>query len=218
MIRVFTIFVSFFIALAAAAEGSLSAAGRIETVGEDGSCSAVLIRADLIATAAHCATNKKKIFRPGDGRRGPMFTVAKFIQHPLYDQPKMPRAWTLRFDIAIGKLEHPVPSDRATPVGFGREAELDEQLFLVSWRKDGTWQPRQRRCPVIPGIPGLVTLGCRVRGGESGAPLFRETNQGLELVAIISSRSRQLEQPIGQASDVALRLPPLIDMIDDETP
>lgn len=200
------------------ADASLSAAGRIETVGEDGSCSAVLIRADLIATAAHCANDKKKIFRPGDGRRGPMFTVARFIRHPLYDQPKSPRAWKLRFDIAVGKLEHPVPAERATPVAFGREAELEENLFLVSWRKDGTWLPRQRRCPVIRGIPGLVTLGCRVQGGESGAPLFRETGAGIELVAIISSRSRQLEQPIAQASDVALRLPPLIDMIDAETP
>ena len=61
------------------ADGRLSAAGRIETVGEAGSCSAVLVRQDVIATAAHCTNDKKKIFRPGDGRRGPMFTVAKFI-------------------------------------------------------------------------------------------------------------------------------------------
>ena len=200
------------------AEGTLSAAGRIETVGEDGSCSAVLVRADLIATAAHCASGKQKIFRPGDGRRGPMFTVSQFIRHPLYEQNKLRRDWQLRFDIAIGKLEHPVPRDRAVPVALGLEATLDEALFLVSWRKDGTWTPRQRRCPVIDGIEGLVTLACQVQGGESGAPLFRKTEAGLELVAIISSRSFRVNQPIAQASDVALRLPPLIDMIDAETP
>ena len=167
MIRAFLIAISVS-ATSAGAEGVLSAAGRIETVGEAGSCSAVLIRADLIATAAHCANDKKKIFRPGDGRRGPMFSVARFIRHPLYDQPKSPRVWRLRFDIAIGKLEHPVPAERATPVAFGREAEFDENLFLVSWRKDGTWQPRQRKCPVIPGIPGLVTLACRVLSKSCG--------------------------------------------------
>jgi hypothetical protein len=44
--------------------------------------------------------------------------------------------------------------------------------------------------------------------------VLRKTENGLELVAIISSRANLLQQPIAQASDVALRLPPLMDLIE----
>lgn len=61
-----------------------------------------------------------------------------------------------------------------------------------------------------------MTLGCDVKGGESGAPLFRRTDSGaLELVAIISSRGRLLDQPIAQASNLRIRLQPLLDAAKD---
>jgi len=122
--------------------------------------------------------------------------------------------WRLRFDIAIARLEAPVPAARATPIPPGPEAQIGETLYIVSWRRDGSTKPRQRACKVIEGATGLVTLACAVKGGESGAPVLRKTKDGLELVAIISSKSKQLDQPIAQASDVALRLPPLMDLIE----
>ncbi len=88
----------------------------------------------------------------------------------------------------------------------------------MSWRKDETEAPRQRKCQVIAGVEGLVTLGCAVLGGESGAPVLRETDDGLELVAIISSRTRQFFRPVAQASDVRLRLQPLFDELGKSAP
>ena len=183
-----------------------------------GGCSAVLVQPDVIATAAHCITDRQSVFRLGDGVESEPFEIVELIAHPLYEQTKDRVDWKLRFDIAVGRLAKPVPADLARPLTIGDEAKTGERLFIVSWRSDGSDRPRQRACPVFDGIPGLVTLGCRVQGGESGAPVLRKTEGGLELVAIISSRTRRLEQPVAQASDVRLRLPPLFDLVDATNP
>ena len=211
------VIITLLMAMPAQAEGLVSAAGRVEKTTGEGSCSAILVRPDLIATAAHCRSIRKKLFRPGDGLDGATYEILDYTPHPLYDNSTSRIDWKMRFDIAVGRLATPVPAERATPLPIGEEAQPGERLFIVSWRGN-TDRPRQRACPVIRGVKGLVTLGCRVQGGESGAPVLRKTADGLELVAIISSSNQLLEQPVAQASDVRLRLPPLFDIIDENTP
>ncbi|NNE87539.1 MAG: trypsin-like serine protease [Silicimonas sp.] len=214
------LFRTFLVALCFATPLSASqigAVGRIENTVTNGSCSGVLVAPDLVLSAAHCIgpENPTYAFRPGDGQITRVrHTLTRVFQHPMYGITKDRTLWRLRFDLAIGQLEAPVPAARATPIPPGPEAQVGETLFIVSWRRDGTTKPRQRACEVIKGMRGLVTLGCRVEGGESGAPVLRKTEDGLELVAIISSRANLLQQPIAQASDVALRLPPLLDLIN----
>lgn len=198
------------------ADGTISAAGRIEHTTKKWACSASLVAPDIIVTAAHCADEPADplvVFRPGDGEEGETYPLVSVARHPLYD-PEMKREdWRLRFDVAVARLAHPVPDRRAQPFSSGDEARPGETLYIVSWRLDGSDRPRQRACMVLEGKKGLVTLGCPVQGGESGAPVLRKTAEGLELVAVISSRARIADQPVAQASDVALRLPPLLDLI-----
>ncbi|CAN0601480.1 unnamed protein product, partial [Ectocarpus sp. 12 AP-2014] len=154
-------------------------------------------------------------FRPGDGQINRVrHGLTEIFHHPMYELMQDRTLWKLRFDLAIARLQAPVPDARATPIPPGVEAQVGETLYIVSWRRDGSRQPRQRACEVIEGTRGLVTLACAVQGGESGAPVLRKTDDGLELVAIISSRSKLLDQPIALASDVALRLAPLMDLIN----
>lgn len=196
---------------APASAQDVSGVGRIEHPVR-GSCSAVLIEPDIIATAAHCAGHgafSGVVFRPSDTRGGRLFPVERFVQHPLYDPESTRIGWRFRFDLAIGKLAEPVPEARAQPLALGEDAQIGEQVFIVSWR-GGDDRLRQRACPVIEGTPGLVTLGCDVRGGESGSPVIRKTGDKLEVIAIVSARSRILEQPVAKASNVRLRIPPLI--------
>lgn len=200
-----------------AAASQIGAVGRVENTASAGGCSAILVAPDLVLSAAHCISHDSTTFafRPGDGKINRVrHALIKVFQHPMYQVMKDRLLWRLRFDIAIARLEAPVPAARATPIPPGPEAQVGETLYIVSWRRDGTTKPRQRACKVIEGVTGLVTLACAVQGGESGAPVLRKTENGLELVAIISSRSQQLDQPIAQASDVALRLPPLLDLIE----
>ncbi|QMU58112.1 MAG: trypsin-like serine protease [Boseongicola sp.] len=201
----------------------MAAAGRIELVIENGetkTCSASLIEPDVVLTAAHCVAFSARnagdgpvgwVFRPGDGVRGREYGVDAIAVHPLYELSGGFSNYRLRFDMAALKLKAPIPNDVAVPFSQGLGAELGERLFLASWRPDASFKPRQRICEVITGLRGLVTLGCPVRGGESGAPILRKLNDRVELVAVLSSRSRVRVQPVGQGANVELRLVPLLD-------
>ena len=206
-------------ALPADAADALMAAGRIEFARTGGSCSGVLVTPGVVATAAHCVPDTDG----GVGVTGIAFRtappaapvrVAKAYAHPLYD-PDAPRIdWRYRFDLGLLVLADPDYGADLGTVPVGDDAMPGETLFLVSWRKSDGAQPRQRACPVLSiGLEGLVTLGCDVKSGESGAPLFRKTDEGaIEVVAIISSRGALLDQPIAQASNLRLRLPPMLDL------
>lgn len=195
-----------------------AAAGRIENTVSGATCSAALVRSDVVATAAHCVSVESPaayVFRLGDGKQTAVFPVKRVVIHPLYDAFTEQRLRRLRFDIALLELETSVANDLAEPFVLAGEASPGEGLFLASWRRKEGPRPRQRRCLVIEGqVAGVVTLGCHVRGGESGAPVLRVSNDGLELVAIVNSQSRQGTQPVAFAADVRLRIPPLLDRLD----
>lgn len=190
-----------------------AAAGRIEDPASGGICSASLIRPDVIVTAAHCISDLEDpayVFRSSIPGTEPV-RVERFVLHPFYVGFKEQRFRRLRFDIAVGQLAAPADVGSISPFSLGNEAEKGEGLFLASWRQRSGSRPRLRRCFVIEGqVAGIVTLGCQVRGGESGAPVLRLTVDGLELVAIINSTARYKGQQVALAADVRLRIPPLL--------
>ena len=194
----------------------IPAAGRIESAASPGTCSAVLIEPDLVLTAAHCLGDDVAgmSFRPGKGETGPVFGFAASSAHPFYDPDQTRPNWKVRFDIRAGRLVEPVPGWVAAPLPIGQPATVGERLFLISWRRSDGPLPRQRACPVLSGPTGIVTLGCAVEGGESGAPVLRKTEDGLELVAIVSSRSTVLNQPVALATNASLRVQPILDLLD----
>ncbi|MEO1537391.1 MAG: trypsin-like peptidase domain-containing protein [Pseudomonadota bacterium] len=189
-----------------------AAAGRIEdAVTERPICSAALIAPDIVVTAAHCVSEAPSAPRAFRVSEDTAVSVIRFVRHPLYKEFGDSRR--LRFDIAVGVLSESVDIYTSPPLALGEDAVHGEGLYIVSWPR-GWERPRQRRCAVIEGtVPGVVTLGCRVRGGESGAPLLRLTEDGVELVAILNSTARQNGRSVALASDVRLRIPALLDSL-----
>lgn len=207
-------------ALPSQAAGKLDAAGRIEFSVSGGSCSAVLIAPNIVATAAHCTPEPDELenvsFRSGGGTE--TFPALRAVKHPLYDRESPRIEWQYRFDIGAIEVRSSDVLKAIEPIPVGHEAQRGETLYIVSWLRSYGPRPRQKACPVLEvGLQGLVTLGCEVESGESGAPVLRKTAAGLELVAIVSSRAKLLEQPVAQASDVRLRLPPLLDLLSDRS-
>ncbi|MGR3514806.1 MAG: trypsin-like serine peptidase [Paracoccaceae bacterium] len=215
--RVLLVYLLFY-AGAASAE-LFSAAGRLENADAEGTCSASLIAPDVIVTAAHCVSehvDQALWFRLGALRDAEAIAVTKIAIHPLYESFEAQRFRRLRFDIAVGKLETAIDAPGIRPFKLGSEAAQGEGLFIASWPRGSGPRPRQRRCVVIEGrVPAVVTLGCRVRGGESGAPLLRLTPDGVELVAIVNSRAEDRGQSIALASDILPRIEPLLDRLKD---
>lgn len=186
-----------------------ASAGRIEVRDGPGTCSAALIAPQVIVTAAHCVdadAGHSYLFHLGAGSVS--IPVTRVVVHPLYADLSGQSLRRLRFDIAVAKLSRPVDSDLATGFPLGDEAQRGEGLFMASWRAGP--RPRERRCLVLEtDIPGIVPLGCRVRGGESGAPVLRMTEKGLELVAIVNSTANDHGRSVAFASDVRGRIAPL---------
>ena len=191
-----------------------SAAGRLENAFGRGTCSAALIEPDVIITAAHCVTEAEGYhFRVATTDEFEPIAVSQVVIHPLYTAFRGNRFRRLSFDIAIAKLSEPVDASVATPFTIGGEASDGEGLFVSSWT---AWRerPRERRCVVIEGqVPAVVTLGCNVFGGESGAPLMRLTDDGVELVAVVNSRLEQGDRSFALATDARLRVKQLLDLL-----
>jgi hypothetical protein len=189
---------------------------------DTGGCSAALIEPDVVLTAAHCVDANRQngrnlVFRTGAYPGVPRIEVpvAAVAFHPLYSLNLKPETTRIRFDLAVVRLARPIDEPGIVPLRLGPAPVPGEQLLLASYRGGLGDRPRERRCEVFPGPPDLAALGCEVQGGESGAPVLRTGPAGIEITAVVSSRSRFDQQPIGFAPPVLPRIAPVFDLLPD---
>ncbi len=211
-----------------AAQADLRAVGLIEFATGGGGCSGVLVRPDLVLTAAHCVPPERDgqplaasdfVFSPsgGTGLPGAPVPVAHVLRHPLWDQLPPATRGRIRFDVALMDLARPVAPDVARPLPLADDPGRDiARGFVVSFRggRAGGRQ-RQTACPVIDRTEGTLTARCEVRSGESGAPfLVPGPDGGLGIVGVAVARSDLRGTPVAVVVDLARAGGPLFDLHD----
>ncbi len=207
---------------AAPAADVRSGAGRLERVGASGTCSATLVAPDMAVTAAHCVNPERLrtgnapqvFFRPAAPAGAAPLAVVAAVRHPLYAPGRgSEQVWRFPFDLAVVRLVRGLPTRVNPALPDGPPPEVGERLTLVTWRGSDE-EPVVRVCPVIPGAPGMITLGCPVQGGESGGAVLRLSGGRAEIVAVLTSRRQIGALPVAQASPLELRLEPMLRLID----
>ncbi len=206
MVRVFLFLLLSAVPAFAQSGSPIAAVGHIAKPDGRGVCTAALIGPDLILTAAHCVVNRKGdpipphrvVFRTGRYPGQPTETRvgAEVVRHPLYPTYEENSIGQLSFDVAIVRLDSAVSTP---PLPLGAPAEEGERLLIASWRDAEEHRARERLCPAVEVDYDMVVLGCRIQGGESGAPIIRLTDDGAEVTAVMSSRAEHGVRKLGLA-------------------
>ena len=166
-------------------------------------CTGTALARDLVLTAAHCVapgTRLQIMLSPGQGMT-PTGTVA---HHPRYDAKSYARGRATA-DVALIKLAAPLPN-RIAPVALAAEDETvaaGDRLLIAGFGvsapgKNASTGVAHMATLLVTGRPGNLQIrlvDSKTRGassglgacvGDSGGPVFRESEGGLRVLGVIS--------------------------------
>lgn len=193
------------------------AVGRVD-IGSDGFCTGVLLRPDIVLTAAHCLFDDDTgtrndptsiVFRSGlrDGKSVAERRVARGVVHPAYEYQGEDKALQVRYDVALLQLSSPIPAATAAPYLVQSFAGLGDEVAVVSYaRGREETLSQQRSCRVLGRRDGLIVFSCDVTFGSSGAPVFDMSGNRARIVSTISSVGHYN----GQKVSFGMELPALV--------
>jgi protease YdgD len=162
-------------------------------------CTGTLIAEDLVLTAAHCvASTMTGLPYPPDevefvagvrlGVSAGKSKAASIAIHPSYDAGKSGVEESIPFDLALVRLEKPIPKSRAPFFSIATAPAEDAALTLISYRGDRTTGlTRQDGCTITEIKDAVVKLGCEVIGGASGSAFFQIIDGEPRVVAVLSA-------------------------------
>ncbi len=199
------------------------AVGRLN-VAANRHCTAMLIAPDVALTAAHC------LFNPRTGRRAPPAEM-KFVIGQWRDAYAALRGVTataippdyvyapdvaleaVGADIALLRLDAPVPAETVVPIGSGEITTLGPYA-IVAYGRDRAYAPSLREdCALVGNDGAVVALDCAVTFGVSGAPVLASDRS--RVVAVVSAQG---VDAAGRDIALAAALAPRLDALSAALP
>lgn len=209
--------------------GRWAAVGRID-LGSKGFCSGTLIAPDVVLTAAHCLYDKAtgEPYRPADltflagwrdGRAEAQREGAMILPHPEFrpglDDGSEAQKDQTGNDLGLIKLAQPILLPSITPAPIGSFPRGGDRVEIVSYARDRSEAASMQDVCSVLGTEGrVVVLDCPVDFGASGAPVFRDTAYGFEVVSVISAKAEMNGKPIAIAVPVEGVLTGLMAQLD----
>lgn len=205
------------------------AVGRVNVdvhSGARGMCTGTLIAEDLVLTAAHCVVSELTGMAqaPGNvhfvagwrlGVKVAHSRAAKIAVHPRYAGGKTSVGENIPFDLALIRLETPIPRAKAPFFTVAAAPAADAALTIVSYRRDREHAlTRQDGCTISHIEGAVLTLGCEVTFGASGSAVFHETDGEARVVAVLSAMSEQRGRIVASAVLVEAAIGEVMALLD----
>ncbi len=178
------------------------AIGRLD-VGTRSFCTGTLIAQDLVLTAAHCALDKRtgKPYVPGEVTfraglsNGTALAERKVVQiaaHPGYVANAPLSVQSIQDDVALMRLEEPIPYDIADPFALHNGRVANGEISIASYgRGRAEAITRERSCRILQRRQGLITFDCDITFGSSGSAILAKNGSRWQILSVVSAVSVQ---------------------------